>query len=276
MAVEVILDLVEDAAIDIDKTRRSFVRTGYIRGIDTSLAPPLIMAAATGAPGMPVQYSGHPAAPYSLLNRYAFRTQKGVNNKIYFKLLYDTPTGANPAGASLFTLEKNRYLSNVQTQLHPKDKSDLRITWENPDDATQRLTPQTATMSYLQPMLAITATGYIVGELPAGYESAYGKVNETPWQGYPRGYFLYLGAQDKTEDFGNSYTVKLEFLTKVTEDWSSYSIFRDHVTGLNMPVKKSDADALRAKSYSYSSDGANGICKAGFYDLAEFNDIFGF
>jgi len=272
----VIYDLVKESEVSIDNTRTSFVRPGRIKDFVTTGDPATIMGRAIDSAGLPARFSAHPYYPFSTLQRYAFYTQAGVNDKIWFKLFYDTPEGRNPAGDSLFTLERHRQLVAVQTQTHPKDRADLDVGWKDPNNPTNVVPKQPQIMTYLQPHLMMVATGYIIGEIPEQYETAYSTVNKTEWHGKPRGYWLYLGADDSTRDFGNSYTIKLSILTKVTEDWSQYDTLRDPRTGLFVPVGNLDALTLKQRQYEYDQKKLNGIIKVGFYDLSEFNDNFGF
>jgi len=276
MPATVVLDLVQDARIDIDLTRTSVERTGYIKNIDTSGVPATIFARATALPDLPVKGSSHPYYTTSLLTRYQFVTKPGVNNKVWFKLIYETPQFRNPSGDSLFTLERHRRLENVTTEKHPKNWADITVSWKSPTNANFSRPTHPIGLAYRQPLLVLVATGYIVGSPPAEYESAYRMVNKTTWHGYPKGYWMYMGADDKTEDFGNSYSVRLEFETKVTEDWSSYGRFVDHTTGLGLKIADADALALKNRAYAYDVTNKNGAVKAGLYDLAEFNDIFAF
>ncbi len=276
----IIYDLVDGSEVNIDNTRVGFVRPGRITDFDVSGSQDQILARAIDTAGLPARFTPHPYFPYATLQRYQFFTQKGVNWKIWFKLFYDTPEGRNPAGDSLFTLERHRQLISTRTSKHPKDWADLNLTWHSPvvnANNQQDIRPvQAAEMEYLQPHLTLTATGYIIGEPPDEYESTYGSVNKTTWQGYGKGYWLYMGADDITRDFGNSYTVRLTFLTKVIQDWSQTAAYRDHATGLFLPVDPADSSQALAMSYVYGQKNWNGLIKVGFYPLAEFNDIFGF
>jgi hypothetical protein len=278
-AMDITFDLVSDATIDIGLTQNTLVRTGVMKGFDTTLPSPQIMAAATVALQAVVpKGSPHPSPQYasSILQRYQFVTKQGVNRKIWFKLIYQTPDFRNPGGDSIFTLERHRRLENVTTNKHPKDNSAITVKWRDPTNPKSFKTPCVVDVPYRQPLLVLVATGYIVGNPPPEYETAWRKVNQTPWQGYPKGYWMYMGADDRTEDYGNSYSIRLEFETKVTEDWSEYAVFRDHTTGNILPVDNKILSFLKTFSYAYSKTEHNGVVKAGLYELAEFNDIFAF
>jgi hypothetical protein len=152
----------------------------------------------------------------------------------------------------------------------------MRFGWTNPRDARDKRDKTNALFRQLKPMLTLTASGYMLGSPPAGYETAYRKVNSLPWNGYPRGYWLYMGATDRTEDNGTSYTVRLEFLNNIEEDWSQYEVYRDPKTGLKLPVTQTSIDELRAIPYDYGFTARNGIIKAGLYNVADFNAVFSF
>jgi len=276
MPATVVLDTVQDSRIDIDLTRTSFERTGYIKNIDTSGSSDQIFARAVDLSGLPLKGSAHPYYAFAILTRYQFVVKSGVNHKIWFKLIYETPQFRNPGGDSLFTLERHRRLENVSTEKHPKDWKDLIVSWTSPTNPAFVRPAHPIALAYRQPILVLVATGYVVGDLPDEYESAFRKVNKTAWHGYPKGYWMYMGADDRTEDFGESYSVRLEFETKVDEDWSSYGRFVDHTTGLGLPIADSDASDLKSRAYAYDIANKNGAIKAGLYDLAEFNTIFAF
>jgi hypothetical protein len=272
----VVYDTVKDAELNIDNTRVSFVRTGYIKDFDVTLEPAKILAAAANESGLPVRFTPHPYFPYAILQRYQFTTQRSVNWRLWFKLIYETPEGRNPAGDSLFTLERSRGYSATSITAHPKDGYTLDGAWVDPKNPANVIVKPAVTMSYFAPFLVLTAKGYVAGALPDAYVSAFNSVNATPWQGYPKGYWRYEGADDFTNDFGNSYTVQLKFTTKVIADWSQTEVLRDPRTGEFLRVSFDDMSKAKNASYFYGKINWNGIFKVGFYPLNEFNDIFGF
>lgn len=269
----VVLDRVEDAQIVVDKGRYIVTRTGMVYDLNTTLAPASILASALGATGMPPEGDPWPPFPDAKLTRRIVDTIKGINTKAKLLLTYEQ---RGPGGAVTFVLTRDKQLVQTVTELHPKDKAPMRFRWFNPSDTAQREPYTNAKLPYLKPIKSLIATGYIIGAIPAGIETAFGTVNDAPWQGYPKGYWLFTGDGDITQDYGNSFNVRLEFLNNVNEDWSSWAVFQDKY-GNSMPVDPADTAALKAMAYSYGFNRTkNGILKAGLYDLSHFNTLFGF
>jgi hypothetical protein len=274
-----VLDSVEDAQIDRDHGRYKVVRGGWVYGLDTTLPQPEILASALSATGMPADGSAFPATALAraILVRIVVSAIRGRKTKARVLLFYEQPTfNTVTEGASVFILERNRSSVWVEAQLHPKDKKPMRFKWANPRDANDKRPEANATIRHLKPILTLTASGYIIGSPPTAYESAYKKVNNATWNGYPKAYWLYMGAFDRTDDNGTSYSIRLEFLNNVDEDWSQYEVYRDPNTGLLLPVADAHVAELKALPYAYGFDTRNGIIKTGMYDLANFTTAFGF
>jgi hypothetical protein len=274
------LDLVKDAQIENRGLGRAYIRRmGILRDIDTTVDPSLIFAQATQHPDMPVIYSAfpHPAYGTSLLMKHVF--EPITNTKLRVALLYE-PADVGTGGGIAFVVTRRTYLVDTETQLHPERKQPFNIVWKNPRDPQQRTKPDVATLRYRMPIQVVTASGWVrSADLPEAAIACIGKVNEKPWRGKPKGYWLCEVEDDKTEDRGRSYTLQFQFTTKITEDWSSWAIFRD------LPVRENDIAGLKAVPYRYGFEATggnatnhvrNGIIKAGMYPTADFGAIFGF
>lgn len=271
----VVLDEVRDASITVVKGKYTAVRTGTVYDLDTSLAPNLILASALAATGMPTDGSAWAPYPAAILTNRLIDTIPGINYKAKLRLTYEQP-GPGSGGIATFVLTRSKQLVNTVTELHPKDKAPMRYRWFNPSNTADRKPYTNARLPFLKPLKSLIATGYISGALPAGLDSAFGTVNNATWQGYPKGYWLFTGDDDVSQDFGASFNVRLEFLSRVTEDWSEWSVFQDSY-GNSLPVNPADTAALKGMAYSYGFDRSkNGILKAGLYDLSNFNALFGF
>ena len=270
----VVLDEVKDAQIVVEKGRYTATRTGTIYDLDTTVDPKLILATGLTATGMPPDGEGWAPYPAAILTRKVIDTIPGVNYKSKLILTYEQQGPASPI--STFVLTRSKQLINTETELHPKDKAPMRYRWFNPSHTADRKPYTNARLPYLKPLKSLIATGYIIGGLPSGLDAAFGTVNNQAWQGYPKGYWLFTGDDDTTQDYGASFSVRLEFLTRVTEDWSEWSVFKDSY-GNSLPVNPADTAALQGMAYSYGFDRSkNGILKAGLYDLTNFNSLFGF
>lgn len=271
----VVLDAVENARIVVEDGKYTATRTGWIYDLDTSLAPEYILASGLAATGMPAEGTAWGPNPSALLNSRIIDTIKGINYKAKLTLTYSQRGAAGP-GPVTFVLTRSKSVIRTETELHPKDKKPMRYRWFNPSNTADRKPYTNARLPYFRPLKSLTATGYIVGGIPSYIETAFNHVNSTPWQGYPKGYWLFLGDDDMTQDSGASFNVKLEFLSRVTEDWSEWSIFQDSY-GNSLPVNPADTASLQGTPYTYGFDNSkNGILKAGLYDLNDFNTTFGF
>jgi hypothetical protein len=272
----VIFDLVDGAEASRDKDGSRAVRTGYIKDLDVTGDPQDILARAVDL--LPAEYSAFSAAyPTLQLVRHVVVPFGRANNRARFSLFYEAaPIAEGGGGPIIFSFERKRQMVNVQTQLHPSNgEATLNIDWRSPVDHRAEQ-PQVASMSIMTPLASIVATGYVRGTPPTAYDAVFGRVNNQPWKGKPKGFWLFVGAEETTRDFGRTYEIRLEFLSKWTEDWTSWAVYRHPATGLFIPVKKSDRAELKSLAYSYAIAKRNGITRAGLYDLGDFNNTFGF
>ena len=104
---------------------------------------------------------------------------------------------------------------------------------------------------------------------------AFGCVNQNPFLGLPKGYWLMTALSGETVDDSITYTYSATWSTKQKEDWSQFAFLEDD-HGHPLPINESDLNTLRVKEYDYSiDDSVMGIIKVGMYPIVDFFPIFG-
>jgi hypothetical protein len=285
------LDRVQDHQIEIiDGTKARIDRTGHVKPLDTSLSKPEILASALSAKladgftPFPAYGSNYPSSD-PILNSALMRHVRVITvpgqSKALVYLRYETPDGQSPGGGgSAFVLERRTTLVTKDKNFHPGDGTPFKVTWTNLNSL--RTHSDVRPMPVFVPMQQLTATGYFIGDPPAEMTTAIRSVNDKPWCGFPKGFWMYVGEVDRTEDKGRSYSISLAFLNQVIEDWSDFQFLQDE-TGRTLPPDKIELALYMAIPYEYAVvrlSGApnppNGFIKVGNYPMADFNSIFGF
>jgi hypothetical protein len=186
------------------------VRTGFIRDIDTTVPTAEIFAQAMATAGMPAYNSAFPGSRYpaAKLRQRIIDGIDGNNNRVNVTLIYET-LGLAQIPVT-FLLQRSTGLVQKLTERHPNGQKPMSVTWRDPSD-TNNVVKRTIQVPYYMPFQRLIATGWYIGEPPASMTRAICSVNEAPWRGLPRGYWLYADESDITRDYGGSYTVSLEF-----------------------------------------------------------------
>lgn len=253
------------------------VRTGIIKGIKTNgAANDEIFAESRGTAGMPAMLAPHPGTRYAsaLLQQIVIDAVPQNNNKTLVTLYYRTRGPASPVVT--FVLSRRTTLVSEETEIHPNG-TPMVVSWINPAHPLTDVVARTARNRYLRPYQRLVASGYWKnGSPPASMIAALGSVNDAPWRGLPKGYWLYADQSDVTQDKGNSYNITLELWSKLNEDWSTWDILR-HQNGRNLYIDPAQVAAAKELGYVYGiNDDYNGFLKTGLYPVADFSGIFGF
>jgi hypothetical protein len=279
MASYVKWDTVERAQLRIasDGTQ-TIVRGGWLKDIHTNgVSNNRIFTQAVKTTGVPALLSPHPDPDFAacLLRQLIVDAQPGNNRKARILGIYSTQAMGWAEIPVTFVLQRRTTLMQHTTELHPiNSRAPITVTWVNPADPTD-VVKRVVAMQYLKPFQRLLATGYYIGTPPASMLGALGSVNDAPFRGFGKGYWLYASQGDVTRDRGGSYTIDLELWNKMTEDWSSWAVLRDH-NGRYLKVDPADVASLAAQPYVEGSTGRNGVTKTGLYKAADLGGIFGF
>lgn len=167
-------------------------------------------------------------------------------------------------------------LQSVPTQLHPKDFKPLYVKYRADGlGGTSTLIKKPLTFNTTLPLRHYTVSKTVDFEASQAVLDAFGTVNELPWHGHPKGYWLMSSLSGETVDDGITYTYSATWTTKQKEDWSQFGFLEDD-RGRPIPLPEADVMNLRKKPYEYSvDDTVNGVLKAGMYALSDFFSIFG-
>jgi len=255
------------------------LRTGFIKGIDTNGASnDEIMAEAMGTAGMPAMLSAHPGTRYAAakLRQVILDAFPQNNKKLNVTLRYEAKVTDPAAPPVVFVLSRRTTMVETLTELHPNGLVPMVTVWRNPANPTKDVVRRTCRVRMFEPFQRLVASGYYRnGPPPDAMIAALGSVNEAPWRGYPAGYWLYADQSDVTQDSGGSYNITVELWNRMTQDWSSWDILRDH-NGRNLTIDPSQVDALKNTPYMYGMLDQNGIKKIGLYRTEDYASIFGF
>lgn len=277
------LDASRNARIERVGSKIRITRMGWARPLDTSRPPADILGSVMSAAGWPAHGSVFPSTDPVLAGALLFRHNiepiVGAS-KAVIEFIYETPDAGSPndgSGPATFVLERRTTLVTKEKNFHA-DGTPFKVTWTNLN--SQRTHSDVRPIPVFVPMQQLTATGYFIGQPPTAMTTAIGSVNSSPWRGFAKGFWMYQGEGDRTEDRGTSYTIQLNFLNQVRHDWSDFQFLQDE-TGRTLPPSKIELALYMAAPYHYGvlqvgANPPNGFIKVGNYPLLDFTTTFGF
>jgi hypothetical protein len=275
------LDRIEDAGYIETTTGRSHRRAAIVTGVSTA-NPAAVCYLATQVAGMPQRGDAHPVHPECVVTDIEAVGITESDDSIRVMLTYGFPFASEagqPGGGGSFLYEDSTGLIGDRSELVPgPDKSPLKIIYR--DAALKFYGPYQGSIEWQRPIRTITVSGALKkGVSLAPYRYAMGTVNLDTWNGLKRGYWLMTGINTTTTD-GETYSIKVQVVTRNNDDWSQYIIGRDHNLDQFFTVDKKVATDLAGKDYDYGitlPDGKNdkGIIRVGPYQMTNFSDIFG-
>lgn len=268
MAMRLILDTVSGAELDSGIGAGRILRTGLIIGIPLPMYPPdpTILVQALEASGMPQKGDPHPAPGYEkwFCKRHIIRPVNAGQATVVIVYEY----------LGILSIIDSSTLSGAPTQLWPQDFTPLYVHWRPASDPTKDL-PKLLTLNAMLPLRHITISQTIDHEASPDVLAAFKTVNNQPWMGLPKGYWLFSGIEGSSQDQGITYTYTAVLSTKQTEDWSQMGFYVDEA-GHNVYVDPGLVSALRSEEYTYAiHDTVNGVTKVGMFDLSDFQAILG-
>jgi hypothetical protein len=283
------LDRIEDAGYIETITGRSHRRAAIVTGVSTS-HPAAVCFLATQVAGMPQRGDSHPVHPECTVTSLEAMGIRQADDSIHVLITYESPQGdlIPPGGGGPgFTLEDDTGLIGESTQLLPGNrKIPLVVKFkeevtDDAGDADTSIRDYQATIDFQRPVRTVTLTGTLKkGVSPSPYREAVGKVNSDPWNGLGVGYWLVAGLASRTSDFGSTYSIQMQLVTRNNEDWSTYCFLRDRNTDQFVRIEDDVAEDLARFDYEYGviypeGDNSKGIIRVGPYEMTNFSSIFG-
>lgn len=279
MAGVLTLDAVSQMQIVESTTGIRVVRTGWVKGLRTFGLPSNQIASnvtnPTYVPGFPAMLTAYPDPRYGAakLRQVVISGVERNNDKVEIMLIYDSTTGLAPIPVT-FVLSRRTTTVIEETELHPGTRQPFLLSWINPANGNDTVF-RTGRIRYRRPHQVLVADGYFIGEPPAGMVAGLRSVNDAPWRGYPKGYWIYSEQSDVTRDFGGSYNITLQLENRIDRDWSEWETIGDHY-GRVLKLNQTEIDDVASRPYNYGVYVGNGFLRIGPYPTGDFGAFFGF
>lgn len=253
------------------------IRQIIITDLDVTPNDPLALEKALTVGGVPQLHDLHPSIPDCRVVRHIFRGLAG--NQVKGQIIYETPTGGSTPTTGSFFLRDSTTLTSELTEVNPVTGFPLLVKYT--PSATED-TPNPAqdarvhSVQYLVPMRVLSVVAIINDRPNINILNAVGAVNNKPWQGLPKGYWLCVSFTGDTADQEQSYRIETAFMTRLRRDWSSFITYKDDRGQVPANIKADDVNNLMNGEYLADVfDNYNGIRKSGLYPEADFQAIFG-
>lgn len=308
--MELILDTIEGAAIELSVEKSAAVRTGLVVDIPAQArSDPFVLARAIMETNGPLLYSPHPYFTQMRLTRIAAKPAANTNDAAV-QFFYEGPsTSEGPnGGAAILVIEDSISLVTEQTQVDPTGAVlQAKFTIEGTSDGSSSpqdiSTVKTGTVPVRRPHRILTVSGLLFGRnKPAAWNRSFGgRVNSNPWptgslwaddSPDPRGYWLCLGVSAGVDRYKyqvfedaktRPYRVRASFETRITRDWGEMLFYRSPAGFVpkevgNTPAKAAAIKALIQGPYLPGQQEVGGfpggVTKCCDYDMANLSDMF--
>lgn len=285
-------------------------RVFLVDGLDTNVTPAnqvvsasLMLDQAKLAPGVAQLGSlapGAAGASGAVAIRQASLPIPQSDNSAYVVVSYENPLPGQPVA---FVVSDDTALTTESTQLHPKDKSPMIMTYQAPvvgaaqallrangngaigvlggallgvtSDPAAKPEQYQANFRYSRPIRKVSITGYVVNANLDQYRNAIGSVNNAPWLRYGTGFWRFDDFHDDGILFGMIQKVTVGISSRLNENWMNWEVFNSPDLGRRVTVNPADVATLRNLGYFYGWQALNGIIVAGLYPCAGFQGLFG-
>lgn len=274
MPVTLKLDRLENSRIEESQNQTTYVRSGEAWGIDTATPSQTIISALVSA-GLPALGSAKSInGAQCVLNRRIIVPR--TDSHFAIQLVYESPDKSGGGPGVTFVLRDSTGLTNESVQIDSRTWEPYQVVYLPPAAGSK---PQRKNVTYnrMVPLRTLVAEGIIVGAPADGPRNTVGKVNEFEWFGLDAGYWFHSAFESSTQNNGYSYSVSVQFISRVYRDWSDYSFYVDD-TGAVPASVVADASSIIAimnQSYAPTTVRINGFMKAGQYSMDDFAFIFG-
>ncbi len=253
------------------------VRCGIVKDIDVQAVgfDPNIMVKALGSAGMPQLGNAHPSIAGITVQRHIIRGLS--NDQASVEIYYETPQHGAAISTVLITGS-----TELQTESAGVDGSGnaLVISYTPSGGSVQN---RHIPMNRLTPLRRIKVKVSQTSAPTVTQKACVGRVNELPWEGLTKGYWLCDGFAFESDNAVTTWTTEASFVTRVYRDWKEYAIWIDEngltpeglLVGQNLASIKTAMNAVYAYGSLASAQNPNGFKVVGFYPTADFGLIFG-
>ncbi|HEV7297936.1 MAG TPA: hypothetical protein VGN72_01120 [Tepidisphaeraceae bacterium] len=276
------IDTVRGSSLEaVDGVGTRLIRTAIVDDIDLASGnDPEALIKVLSVTGMPQLKDALPGQPSMFLRRTIVRPSLTRWRRAYVDLEYSNEFGLIPTA---YIVRDDAFLQQVETNLIPGTFVPIRVNWQNPSEATEKVPADNITFSFGIPIRAISISGLAYGS-PNTYQGSVGMVNAGTWAGKAAGHWRldrYASEINKQE---GTYTYNAMAVSRAYGDWSEWGVLRNQQTGRYIPIASADRTAALALAYSYgiiyptaTPDTSNkGFVRVGPYQTTNFETIFGF
>ncbi len=275
---------IEDTLFDNGVDFKRYVRNAVVSNIDVPAtgydANVLIKSLAVS--GLPQLGDLHPSIADCRVQRHLVRGL--ASNQVTIAIYYETgQTGSAISPVGTYVLRDSSALTTEETQVTYDGGHPIKISYRPTGITNPPIDTWVANVNHLVPLRVLSASAVVNGKPSDAMLSAIGRVNASPWQGLPTGYWLCAGVNSQIQQQNGSlavYTVDVSFMTKNSRDWSTYVTFKDDRGHVPADIDANDVRNFQTFSYAsvLQSGGvyANGITKVALYGLSDFSSLFPF
>jgi hypothetical protein len=271
--MQVKLNLLEGAQTQVGSQGVTRTVTAFVSDIPTE-NPAMVLDLALTAPGVPQYGDPHPADPSCIVYDRIAEPWGCDQARITIRYKLPIPSGGpgGGGGGQPYTIRDGYSLVPVTTGLIPGKALPIEVSLWNVPNARDTVRPQE--LSYQMPLRTRTILGTVPGDQIQQVGRYAGSVNDKPYGGLPKGYWLFAGFETETLDSGRSYVFSGTIITKTVENWSSQVFFR-HDNGRVQKVAEADIQAIRDAEYKHGVIlQKSGVGSFGLYPTADFDALF--
>jgi hypothetical protein len=279
------LDTIQDSSYQSD-TNGIRIERGFVTdSLDVSIPFDIMRAAIATSPGMPQKGESHPTETTTRVTGYRMKfatTESVVRGAIIYQTPQQPGGGSSPKGA--WTIQDTGALQSISASRIPgptgfpgQNGINLKTTYTNNADPNAVALTEAASIGYLRPNRIISISTVLAQRPPITWSQAAGLVNQDTLFGLAPGYWLLFPPDVQTQDAGATYSIKVQWHSKCTEDWSSYDASTLSING--KPVPGLDAEFTRLSALPYQAGPSqmvgNGLTRVFPYNWTGMRALFG-
>lgn len=295
-----ITDLLQGSSWENTANGTFGVRPCLVKGFSGLLNPATILPSIVADLNCPPLYSKHPDTVNgndAVLVAHSLKSIDRTTAHVWINLIYKTALNsitANAAGGGAWSMESDFEVSHIDTYVTAPDpntkvKQNLFV-WYKAGAPKTITTPPAGCFKVggaakkLRSDKVLVVSGAISGQAWLGVngqpgwktitENAADSINSVAWGSYSPYTWYFPGPKTRTEDFGNSFTIKLPFYYR-REGWCA-EIPYFNPQGDHPPDSTSEDAALLHLPAQGAMNTFNGITIASVQTVSPFNTVFGF
>lgn len=269
-----ILDTVEDTALDSGSTSSAKVRGGTVIGLtgDPSQALEQIL----DIPEMPKLGSTTVIGGRTVFLEN-IRCRATLADSARVLLVYSNDFSGQ---GQAYILSFRGYQQSYVTNRLPGTKKALNVPiWRDPNNKFNKVPQDLAFGTFSYSMREIEISGMKQGAAPppGTYDGVVNYANDADFFDRPPGYWVITRGSQDFSKYAGFWKYSLAAVTKNIEDWSEWFTLFNRKSGLYVTIPPNEEDQCRQKPYSYGEIYAfRGLLRIGPFPTTDFNALFGF